>query len=530
MTKVSLRIILTLSLIIGMLGVSTVSVRAEPSEQSGQTQRYLPWVPYAEVITDPRGFPDSGPYYGLVTVQNLENATIEITLRRTVSYPPDPFQFIHWYELKAGESVTFLQLLPPALDNPASQGSSGMRIDARSVSNQSPARIAAVMRQVGASIPANPAETTGAHITVSGYTSLSYAGVAANPRVLPIVQTNSNWNTIVRLTSFEQQNNATISAQLRPSGPGATIHLPLISIEPGRTHTIDLYDEVGPDWVGHLHISTASHVGAVAERIKNETRMLLINTSRSGVQTNQVQVAPLVFRNWNHWNTGISLVNLDNLPNDITVTYFSPEGGTVHVDEITIPGWDMNFIYMPAGQGQPFVGSARIEGQRDFIATVDEVKYFGDDGDTGHAMSYHADYLQAEPGNSLAIPLFRKGHPGTGGGDTSGIQIFNLFGQAAVEVRVVDTAGQTALAEPLIINLGPHEGYTFYSMARDDLPIGFTGSVYIRNLPLEDQNSAIFAVSNLVNYDVQFDGSSAFNTRWYQTPQTQIVPPVIITP
>ncbi|TVR76708.1 MAG: hypothetical protein EA415_00845, partial [Sphaerobacteraceae bacterium] len=120
------------------------------------------------------------------------------------------------------------------------------------------------------------------------------------------------------------------------------------------------------------------------------------------------------------------------------------------------------------------------------------------------------------------------GDPQTGGGDTSGVQIFNLFGQATVEIRVMNSSGQPALGEPLFINLGPHEGYTFYSMDRDDLTNGFTGSVIIRNVPMEDQNSAIYAVSNLVNYDVQFDGSSAFNTRWYVTPPTEIVPPPVI--
>jgi hypothetical protein len=527
MGRGSIRVMLALTLAAGML-LSAVPVSAEPSPQSQQTQRYFPWVPYGEVISDPRGFPDSGPYYGLVTVQNLENAAIEITLRRTVSYPPDPFQFIHWYELSSRESVTFLQLLPPALDNPAVQGSSGMRIDARFVADESPARIAAVMRQVSASIPANPGETTGAHITVSGYTSLSYAGIAPSPRVIPVAQTNNNWNTLVRITNFETQDTAFVTMTLRPQDGSPQTQLPSVNIPAGKTHTLDMLDVVPEGWVGSVNISSGFNVAAVAERVKNETNMLLINTSRSAVQTNQVQVAPLVFRNWNHWNTGISLVNLDNLPNDITVTYFSPEGGVVHVDEITLPGWRMDFIYMPAGQGQPFVGSARIEGERDFIATVDEVKYFGGDGDTGHAMSYHADYLQAEPGQSLAVPLFRKGNPQTGGGDTSGVQIFNLFGQATVDIRVVDSGGQSALGEPLVINLGPHEGYTFYSMDRDDLPIGFTGSVIIRNVPMEEQNSAIYAVSNLVNYDVQFDGSAAFNTRWFVTPPTEIVPPPVI--
>ena len=523
MVRKLVRMFMVLALVAGLFGISGEFGHAEPNPQSGQTQRYFPWVPYGEVISDPRGFPDSGPYYGLITVQNLESEQIRI-----FAFPVGAEVFtqaVSDFILGPGESRSYL---PGSIFGEAAPLSSGILVNAIKTADDSPARISAVMRQVSATIPDQAHETTGAQITVSGYTSLSYAGIAASPRVVPIAQTNSNWNTLIRVTNFEPQDTAFVTMTLRPHGNGNWEQLPSVNIPAGQTHTLNMLDVVPEGWIGSVNITSGSHVGAVAERVKNETNMLMINTSRSAVQTNQVQVAPLVFRNWNHWNTGISIVNLDSLPNDITVTYYSPEGGTVHVDEITIPGWDMDFIYMPAGQGQPFVGSAAIEGESTFIATVDEVKYFGEDGDTGHAMSYHADYLQAGPGQSLAIPLFRKGDPQTGGGDTSGVQIFNLFGQAAVRIRVIDSTGQSALSEPLVINLGPHEGYTFYSMERDDLPIDFTGSVIIQNLPLEDQNSAVFAVSNLVNYDVQFDGSSAFNTRWYVTPPTEIAPPPVI--
>jgi hypothetical protein len=525
MTTVLLRLTIALLLAIGVLSVSVTTGSAEPPPQSGQTQRYFPWIPHGEIISDPGGFQDSGPYYGLITVQNLEAESVQLQIYPTVAYGGVFASPV--LTLDAYASATY-NLQSIFVDMTAV--STGVLIQAEKISDQSPARIAAVTRTVSPSLPAHPAETTGAHITVSGYTSLSYAGVASTPRVIPIAQTNSNWNTLIRLTNFEEEDTAFATLTLREHGGGAWTQLPGINIAPGQTHTLNMHDLVPAGWIGSVNISSAFNVGAIAERVKNETNMLLINTSRSQAQSSTTQVAPLVFRNWNHWNTGIAVVNHGFQQNDLTVTYFSPEGGQVHVDTLELGDRQMDFIYLPAGDGQPFAGSAFIEGTQPFSAVVDEVKYFGEDLDTGHAMSYSADYLQAEPGQALALPLFRKGHPVSGSGDTSGIQIFNLFGQAEVEIRILDVDGAPALSEPKIIELAAHEGYTFYSLDIDDLPIGFTGSAIVRNRPLEDQNSGIYAVTNLVNYDVQFDGSTAFNTRRFESPDPEPIPPIIIAP
>ncbi len=525
MTSGFTRAVLALLLVIAIMGLSATPGFAEPSPQSGQTQRYFPWVPWGEVISDPGGFPDSGPFYGVVTVQNLEPEPVQLMFLPTASFgglfaTPAP-------TIQAHASVSY-NLNSIFVEAPAV--STGLIVRAEKTSDKSPARIAAVTRSVSPSIPALPTESTGAHITVSGYTSLTYAGTKSTPRVIPIAQTNSNWNTLIRLTNFETSDNAFVTVTLREHGGGDWTQLPGINLSAGQTHTLNMRNLVPDGWIGSVNISSPSLVGAVAERIKNETNMLLVNTSRSQAQSSTTQVAPLVFRNWNHWNTGIAIVNHGFQQNDLTVTYFSPEGGQVHQDNLSLGDRQMDFIYLPAGDGQPFAGSALIEGTEPFTAVVDEVKYFGDDLDTGHAMSYTADYLQTEPGQALALPLFRKGHPVAGSGDTSGIQIFNLFGQAEVEIRLLNTDGTPALSEPEIIQLGPHEGYTFYSLDLEDLPIGFTGSVIVRNRPLEDQNSGIYAVSNLVNYDVEFDGSTAFNFRRFESPDLEPIPPVIITP
>ncbi|TVR76470.1 MAG: hypothetical protein EA415_01070, partial [Sphaerobacteraceae bacterium] len=118
-----IRYLLTFLLVAGLFGISGEFGHAEPNPQSGQTQRYFPWVPYGEVISDSRGFPDSGPYYGLITVQNLESEQIKIN-----AYPvgagtitPLPADFI----LGPGESRSYL---PGSIFGEAAPLSSGILV------------------------------------------------------------------------------------------------------------------------------------------------------------------------------------------------------------------------------------------------------------------------------------------------------------------------------------------------------------------------------------------------------------------
>jgi hypothetical protein len=169
----------------------------------------------------------------------------------------------------------------------------------------------------------------------------------------------------------------------------------------------------------------------------------------------------------------------------------------------------MDFIYLPAGDGEPFVGAAVISGSEPFVGAVDEVKYLGDDEDTGHAMSYMVESdAVATNGETLVLPLYQKGNAQTGGGDTSGIQLFNPSGDSvefAVRFRRHSDGGSQLLLFGQ--KLGPLESTTLYAHELDTLPEGFNGSVIVE--PAGE--GSLVGVSNNVNYDVQLDGSASFN-------------------
>src|SRR6185437_14547149 len=56
-------------------------------------------------------------------------------------------------------------------------------------------------------------------------------------------------------------------------------------------------------------------------------------------------VAPLVFQNYNGWNTGVNIANTSELTNTVTVTWVGPTGNVVGTDSVTIPPKAMEYIY-----------------------------------------------------------------------------------------------------------------------------------------------------------------------------------------
>ncbi len=504
------RFLLTFLLVAGLFGVMPRSAAATPFD--GATEIHFPWVPFGSIIEDPRGFPDSGPYFGHISIQNLEDAEIIVFVILVRAYGEgilmeEPINF------GPHESTTVIPEQMFVL--PGVEGSAITLKAFIPAMGMEPAKIGAVMRTVSPVQSSPASETSSAQITVSGYTGLSEYGLGS-PLTLPVAQTNSNWNTLIRVTNFQEVASHEIAVTLFPAGGGLALGPYIQNAPPGQTRTFDLLDlGVPEDWVGSAYITSDGPIAAIAERVKNETNMLIINPSRAPMQSSDTQVAGLVFRDWNFWNTGIAIQNLEAHPNEITIEFFEADGTLAHSETLVLPALRMNFVYLPAsppGEEEPFVGSALLSGDHPFHAVIDEVKYFGDDPDTGHAMSYTADYQSATAGQSLSLPLFHKGNPGTGGGDTSGIQIFGLEGEAQVEIEFFDEMGNSMPGAVIETTISQGEGFTAYSMFMHELPDGFTGSAVVRNVSLYDgPTTRIVAVSNLVNYDVEYDGSTSFN-------------------
>lgn len=503
MSKRVVNIILAMGLVIGAFAGTLVTGSADEhgnNQMNGSTELYVPWVPNGAMLDDLREEIDpSGPYYGSITVQNLEDETITVNYEVLSTGTVDQFQLENW---ETGTlTVDDLFSVDDEVDG------SGVVL---TTSND--ARIAVVQKQASGSAPSDEARTSSEAGTVGGYTAMSEVSGSS---VLPIVQTNNNWNTHIRVTNFGDQT-ANVEVILNPAGGEGDAPTFNMEIATGDTETLNLLggENAIPDgWTGSALISADGPVGAIAERAKNETSMLIMNAALP-VENSSTQYAPLVFQEWNYWNTGISIANLADVENEITITYYDRDGVELNTDSLTVPANGMDYVYTPASvvandamELDGFVGSAVITGEHPFRGAVDEVKYFGDDPDTGHAMSYMVEDQAATAGETLAMPIFQSGGE-DGMGDTTGIQLFNPTDEwVAGAVRFITQFG-LEYRQPLIVHLEPGEGYTVYPYEIPDFPADVHGSALVQ---VYAGDGAITAAANNVNYAVANDGSASFN-------------------
>ena len=484
---------------------------------------FLPWVPNGETLNG------MGPFHGTVTVQNLSGiAAIDLYFYAGVGSSSDAYEDPEVVaNVQPNASVT-LSADQIGVDSPGGS----VHVFGYTVDGGFDAPIAGSVKNVSP-IASSDGKTNSAHITVDGYTGMTDEQVNDDDdtQILPIVQTNDGWDTKIRIASFAGEANPNPATAYTvtlyeagsqgSAGPSSGEFTGLI--RGGETVSIDIMDAPGIDegWVGNAFITSNAPIGAIAERYKVETEMLLTNVSRPVINGGEqggpqsTSYAPLVFQNYNFWNTGISIANLDDdNSNTVTVSYFTAGGSQVGTEQLTIPPRGMEFVFTPGSQNLGLdgnVGAAVLSGTTALQAAVDQVKYFGGDEEVGDAMSYVTDHDPANSDEILALPLVQKGNPATGLGDTSGVQFFNPqpATSASFDVEFFDTTGNEVaptLNTPLSFNLSGHQGVTVYTHNYSEMPAGFQGS-----LIADVTSGELTAVSNNVNYDVQNDGAVAFN-------------------
>lgn len=431
-------------------------------------------------------------------------------------------------------------------------------------------------------IPWGPASTFCAlneQITISGCNGLGayllgvpIPGTFDGHGYLPIVQSNNGWNTVIHVTNVDASspNFASVTITLYAAGgqgaAGPSVGQFTTLLGPGQSTRWDISDLVSPGFIGSAWITSDYGMVGVANRLKPSTNMALTNQTApsllattspsSGTGTPSItadlyrMVAPLVFQNFNGWNTGVNIANIAEFANTVTVAWYNATGNVVGQEQVTIPAKGMEFVYQPYRQDYDlnpgFVGSAVLTSLLPFHAAIDEVKYLNSStagtsdigAGMGQAMSYIATAAGASAGQApdahnetspaggfahLSLPLVQKGNPATGMGDASGINLFNLAytgagegpGTSTIWVWFFQPSGALAaptLGQPMVLSLPAYSNATIYTMSPTnnltEMSTGFQGSAIVT--PTAGSGS-IFGVSNNVNYAIAGDGSAVFN-------------------
>lgn len=364
--------------------------------------------------------------------------------------------------------------------------------------------------------------------SVSGYTALPQTDVEIGGQhalVFPIVQTNTGWDSVLHITNFDSRNNCSVTVTLyqSPSGYSDPSYGQFIKLlKKGETWHIDLKEQGVPDgWVGQAWVDSDCRVAATVDRVKaaqpwgTPVNMALTNQALPQHAGNEVQALPLVFQGYNGWNTGLSMANLSDVaPANVQITYYNSAGVAVGTESRVIQPRAMEFVYKPSTTdvGIGGFGHALVVSTQPVLVAVDSVKYTGSDQDVGQALGYVAQSGTDIPHGQLYMPLFQKQGLLSGGNDNSGVALFNA-GDRPVRVSIMfysSTGSPTAptLTAPIIASIPAHGGYIAYAPSYGEMPGGFQGSVVVTQL---DGLGPIVGVSNNVNYDVQFDGSAAYN-------------------
>jgi hypothetical protein len=537
--------------------VLALPVSADEETETDRSDRYdlvLPWLPngVATLESEPAS-------YGTLFVQNLENSSIEVDVlvgageysggeppskswdrRSTLNLGANQSIVLEASRLGIQSGTGASVKLEPRMTTPLAHSESGEIVDI-----DFPARIAAVVK-MSAPIPGNQGRTSSAHIRVDGYSQIPLIDTRSdnNAWVLPIVQNNSGWETVVRIAHLGEPDElgssiTPVSVTLNAAADDpedADSRSVDLRLHPGEVTSFVLTDVLETDdWVGSAVIEAGAPIAAIAERSKPSDNMLVFNTSRPENGGGGEKFAPLVFRDYHDWNTGISVANTDpSIENEITVTYYGPDQDVIAEESLTVPPRGMNFIHSPGADDdtvEGFVGSARVTGSSGFHAVVDQVKYARDDQGSTEAMSYVLDHQvathsavpedmaeadAAAVGTVLAMPLVQRGQDESPIGDHTGIQLFNASDSSSAHLEIVfygrdghpvePTASQRT-ANPMVVILSPLQSYTLYVPGLESMPEGFQGSAIIEVVRGDGE---VVAVSNNVNYGVSGDGSTAF--------------------
>jgi hypothetical protein len=457
---------------------------------------YFPWVPNNETIGG------QGPFYGAISVSNLSDnsCAVRINVGEIASWTERGQITLLGGESRHMRASTFNLPTPGA----------AMRLDA-----QCP--IVASVKYHAPNVAELP-WSDGSQV-VTGYTGLSETDLAAahatpaSAWFLPIVQTNTGWNTFIRVTNLSRLAGADVRIELyssgNPHGAAGAILVQKRTLAIGETWTVDVQQSLGfTGWVGFARITSSGDIGVIAARGKASATMALTNVAiaadGAAPAGSYRTVAPLLFTAYNGWNTGINLANVSEVDASVTVQYYAAGGGMLRENTLVIPARGMQYIYTPGNvQEEGFVGGAIILSDRPVVGAIDEVKY-----ETVEGLSYMASGIAQ---HDASLPAVFKGDPANGRHDNSGINIHNLDPDAeqTVLVRLVKRDRQQVidlLPVPLSVTLPPGGNNFVYVPFVADIP---PGTVAAAILTSQNPNGFV-AISNDINYAVGGDGSLAY--------------------
>ncbi len=254
----------------------------------------------------------------------------------------------------------------------------------------------------------------------------------------------------------------------------------IFTLAPGETYQFDASDCVGPDWQGSAWLRSTQPLGIVVDIIGRDVLMTYVGEPASYEYTydpedpdddesfamgDQVAFGPLMYSEYQGWDTGVQVQNLSPVVNAKVKVYFLDRSGdiiTTLVDWICPRGSQTFFLPVVADLPGNWVGSIRVESQEwwtpgspavappGIVGVATLIKY----GDAARTNTVEAIAYNLLPEHKTYDWQVGYG----GGGASSGVALI------AIPSLLKDLEGTGVTSEVAIANLVPKPGFTDFAI------------------------------------------------------------------
>lgn len=321
-----------------------------------------------------------------------------------------------------------------------------------------------------------------------------YLGTASPADTLIFPLAYRNHTTRKWYSSLHVQNASaaaqSVTLKLYNSGSSAVAVSKTVSIPANATFAFNLedaeYAAFGP--YGGAVVTGSAPLAGVAfsltkGRMTNPATNYLdtMNTEYRAFTTAQLGrdvVAPLVYRNYNLWTTGINVVNNSATATQVTVTYTNANpavSGGPWTETKTVVGNGMEVFYTPSTAGLPdgFFGSATIASASTDIAVVVASQRYRATGAEG--VAYEGQVPSAAT-QCVSLPVSHNRTTWK-----TGINILNLGGaEGTFTLNYSSSAPGIPNAGPQTVTIAANSPKTIYMPTESPTALGFYGAVDIK--------------------------------------------------
>lgn len=234
----------------------------------------------------------------------------------------------------------------------------------------------------------------------------------------------------------------------------------VLCVAPGETAQYNVANAVGPSFVGSVWIRTSQPSGVVVDHVGQNVLMTDkgVAAKNAAFQSgSEVLFGPLIYREFQGWETSVTVQNLSGVQYGAVKVYFYDESGniiTTLVDYICPRGTQTFFLPVINGLPGQYVGAVRVESLTIYQNAGGDVQYVPIAG-VAH-LKKHSDPTTTQIQEAISYNLF-------GESQTFDWQIGP--GQAGlIGVPSVLKQGRGLSTELAIQNVNPNPGFTDFAI------------------------------------------------------------------